>query len=328
MPSHIWLGVSVENRAYVSRIAHLKQINSPARFISFEPLLGPIGGIDLTGIAWAIVGGESGHGCRPMDPSWAIEIRDVCQRDGVAFLFKQWGGRTPKAGGRMLDGQTWDEYPMQVVPAELAESMAHSQTTPDETTKKQATSGNRETLLELADEINAAVPDLDDKSIKLGQLLLKARDCFLGDKGGRKEWKAWVEQNIHLSDSRVRDLMRIAKAADPAAEKKKQNANNAKRQKSHRSNKAAALAASAKSDSLSDVMESPEPNERDVLTEKLVEMVRIWAHGKSVVELQVVISEITDHGDGFPEMPSFLVSKKATTAPAPAVSASNQHAVM
>lgn len=142
VPSHIWLGVSVENRAYVSRIAHLKQINSPGRFISFEPLLGPIGDIDLTGVAWAIVGGESGHGFRPVDPAWAREIRDLCQRDGVAFLFKQWGGRTPKANGRTLDGRTWDEYPMQVVPAELAKSLAlkaHPSSNPLEVTNSALT---------------------------------------------------------------------------------------------------------------------------------------------------------------------------------------------
>ena len=133
VPSHIWFGVSVEDRERTSRIAHLKQINSPARFISFEPLLGPVGDIDLTGIAWAIVGGESGHGSRPMHADWAREIRDICQRDGVAFLFKQWGGRTPKANGRTLDGRTWDEYPMQVVPAVLAESMREAMESPQRT---------------------------------------------------------------------------------------------------------------------------------------------------------------------------------------------------
>ena len=108
----------------MSRIAHLKQISSPARFISFEPLLGPVGDVNLEGVAWAIVGGESGHGFRPMDATWALQIRDLCRRDGVAFFFKQWGGRTPKAGGRILEGRTWDGFPMHLVPPELAESIS------------------------------------------------------------------------------------------------------------------------------------------------------------------------------------------------------------
>ncbi|MFD2103017.1 DUF5131 family protein [Tabrizicola soli] len=98
-PRHIWLGVSVEDAAHASRIEHLKQINSDARFISFEPLLGPVGDVDLQGVAWAIVGGESGPRARPMDESWARQIRDICERDDVAFFFKQWGGARPKSGG-------------------------------------------------------------------------------------------------------------------------------------------------------------------------------------------------------------------------------------
>lgn len=119
VPSHIWLGVSVEDAAYKSRIDHLKSINSEARFISFEPLLGAIGSVDLKGVAWAIVGGESGPGARPMEEEWAIELRNVCLRDGVAFFFKQWGGARPKSGGRVLDGEEWNGFPTDIVPAAI-----------------------------------------------------------------------------------------------------------------------------------------------------------------------------------------------------------------
>ena len=111
VPRHIWLGVSVEDAAHASRIEHLKQINSDARFISFEPLLGPVGDVDLQGVAWAIVGGESGPRARPMDESWVRQIRDICERDDVAFFFKQWGGARPKSGGRLLDGEEWNGFP-------------------------------------------------------------------------------------------------------------------------------------------------------------------------------------------------------------------------
>ena len=122
VPSHIWLGVSVEDSAHKRRIEHLRQINSDARFISFEPLLGPIGEVNLTDIAWAIVGGESGPRARPMAPAWATELRLVCSRYGVAFFFKQWGGPRPKSGGRLLDGGEWNGFPWQIVPeAILAE---------------------------------------------------------------------------------------------------------------------------------------------------------------------------------------------------------------
>jgi len=116
VPSHIWLGVSVEDTAHVGRIEHLKAINTPGRFISFEPLLGPIGSIDLNGIAWAIVGGESGAGARPMEPNWAIEVRDACSQYGVEFFFKQWGGFRPKSGGRLLEGIEWNGFPFHIVP--------------------------------------------------------------------------------------------------------------------------------------------------------------------------------------------------------------------
>ena len=115
-PPHIWLGASVENAAHCSRIRHLRQIKTEARFISFEPLLGRIGDVDLAGIAWAIVGGESGPRARPMAEEWAQEFRDVCSRDGVAFFFKQWGGLRPKSGGRLLDGEEWSAFPWRIVP--------------------------------------------------------------------------------------------------------------------------------------------------------------------------------------------------------------------
>ncbi len=124
VPAHIWLGVSVEDAAHVSRIGHLKDVNSDARFVSFEPLLGPIDEVDLRGVAWAIVGGESGPGARPMRPAWARRLRDICERDGVAFFFKQWGGARPKSGGRLLDGEEWNGFPTHVVPPKILEKIS------------------------------------------------------------------------------------------------------------------------------------------------------------------------------------------------------------
>ena len=110
-PSHVWLGVSIENKSALSRLRHLRQTRATVRFVSFEPLLGPMGEVDLSGIHWVIAGGESGPGARPVAEDWLREIRDQCQAQGVAFFFKQWGGRTPKAGGNVLDGRQWLEYP-------------------------------------------------------------------------------------------------------------------------------------------------------------------------------------------------------------------------
>lgn len=123
VPSHIWLGVSVEDSAHKSRIEHLRQINSEARFISFEPLLGSIGEVDLSGIAWAIVGGESGPRARAMEPIWATELRDACRHFGVAFFFKQWGGARPKSGGRLLEGMEWNGFPWKVVPKSVMDNL-------------------------------------------------------------------------------------------------------------------------------------------------------------------------------------------------------------
>lgn len=107
---NIWMGVSVENQNYVKRVDYLRQVPAKVRFLSCEPLLGSLQ-LDLTDIHWVIVGGESGQKHRPMEVEWAQSIRDQCQAKGVAFFFKQWGGRTPKAGGRLLDEQIWDEMP-------------------------------------------------------------------------------------------------------------------------------------------------------------------------------------------------------------------------
>ncbi len=110
-PPHIWLGVSFENGDQLSRVKHLQNARACVKFISAEPLLGPVGKVDLSGIDWVIVGGESGPKARPMKESWATEIRDQCLEQSVAFFFKQWGGYRPKSGGRLLEGREWNEYP-------------------------------------------------------------------------------------------------------------------------------------------------------------------------------------------------------------------------
>jgi protein gp37 len=110
-PSNVWQGVSVENQRYAARIGELVKVPAAVRFLSVEPLLGPITGLPLDGIDWVIVGGESGPGHRPMQPEWVRGIRDQCATAGIAFFFKQWGGRTPKSGGRLLDDQEWNEMP-------------------------------------------------------------------------------------------------------------------------------------------------------------------------------------------------------------------------
>ena len=108
---NVWLGTSIESDRYAFRADHLRDTPAAVRFLSLEPLLGPLPSLDLTGIDWVIVGGESGLASRPMNPAWVRDLRDRCVDADVAFFFKQWGGRTPKANGRTLDGQTWDEYP-------------------------------------------------------------------------------------------------------------------------------------------------------------------------------------------------------------------------
>lgn len=110
-PKNVWMGVSVENAKYTNRIDHLRTTGAAVKFLSVEPLLGPIPNLDVTGIDWVIVGGESGRTPRPMQESWALEIRDQCNRAHVPFFFKQWGGTNKKAAGRDLVGRTWDEMP-------------------------------------------------------------------------------------------------------------------------------------------------------------------------------------------------------------------------
>jgi len=112
-PSHVWMGVSVENGDYVERIDDLRQCQAAVKFLSLEPLIGALPKLDLIGIDWVIVGGESGPDARPMDAEWVIDIRNQCQKAGVAFFFKQWGGVQKKKTGRILDGRTWDEMPNQ-----------------------------------------------------------------------------------------------------------------------------------------------------------------------------------------------------------------------
>jgi protein gp37 len=110
----IWLGASVETQAYVHRARVVSQLPSAVRFLSCEPLLGPLDLNEVLGeskVNWVIVGGESGHGARAMDPAWLIALRDQCRAAGVAFFFKQWGGRNKKAAGRQLEGRAWDEFP-------------------------------------------------------------------------------------------------------------------------------------------------------------------------------------------------------------------------
>jgi protein gp37 len=108
---NVWLGTSVESETYKGRITALQKISARVRFISFEPLIGSIGKIDLSGIHWAIVGGESGPRARPMDARWVEEIRQQCRRQKVDFFFKQWGGINKKAAGRKYRGRTWDAFP-------------------------------------------------------------------------------------------------------------------------------------------------------------------------------------------------------------------------
>src|SRR5438876_1164646 len=110
-PPNVWMGVSIENQRFVHRADHLRQVPAAVRFISAEPLLGPLEGLDLDGIDWLIAGGESGPRHRRIDPAWVTELRDRCETAGVAFFFKQWGGRTPKAGGRLLEGVQHDALP-------------------------------------------------------------------------------------------------------------------------------------------------------------------------------------------------------------------------
>ncbi|TLS48307.1 phage Gp37/Gp68 family protein [Paenibacillus antri] len=114
-PANVWQGVSVENENVTHRIDHLRNVNAQVRFLSIEPLLGPIEKIDLREIHWVIVGGESGPGSREMKPDWVRNLRDQCIEQNVAFFFKQWGGVQKHRTGRVIDGRTWDEYPSLII---------------------------------------------------------------------------------------------------------------------------------------------------------------------------------------------------------------------
>jgi protein gp37 len=116
-PPNLWMGVSVENNDALFRVDDLRAVPAAVRFLSCEPLLGPLEGLDLDGIGWVIAGGESGPMRRPLDPDWVTSIRDCCLVARVPFFFKQWGGKTPKAGGRELDGRYWDQMPISAAPA-------------------------------------------------------------------------------------------------------------------------------------------------------------------------------------------------------------------
>lgn len=111
VPPNVWMGVSVENAKYTERIEHLVTVPAKVRFLSVEPLLGPIPKLPLRGLQWVIVGGESGPKSRPMEPAWVMSIRDQCVSRDVPFFFKQWGGTRKALAGRVLEGRTWDEMP-------------------------------------------------------------------------------------------------------------------------------------------------------------------------------------------------------------------------
>jgi len=110
-PGNLWMGVSVENEAALARVKHLRTVPAAVRFLSCEPLLGPLPSLDLSGIGWVITGGESGPNHRPIEVDWVRDIRDRCVQDGVPFFHKQWGGARPKSNGNVLDGQVWEQMP-------------------------------------------------------------------------------------------------------------------------------------------------------------------------------------------------------------------------
>jgi len=110
-PENVWMGVTVESEKYLHRIDNLREVNAPIRFLSMEPLLGPVPNLNLKGIDWVIVGGESGPGARPMNEEWVLDIKRQCEKQDAAFFFKQWGGVNKKKTGRLLLGRTWDDSP-------------------------------------------------------------------------------------------------------------------------------------------------------------------------------------------------------------------------
>lgn len=116
-PANVWMGVSVESKKYAFRIEHLRHTHAAVKFLSVEPLLGPLPGLNLQGVQWVIVGGESGPGARPIAKEWVTDIRDQCLNAGVSFFFKQWGGINKKRTGRLLEGRTWDDLPKNSIAA-------------------------------------------------------------------------------------------------------------------------------------------------------------------------------------------------------------------
>jgi len=123
-PPNVWMGVSVENKDYTWRIDDLRQTHARTKFLSIEPLLGPIADLNLSGIDWVIVGGESGPGARPIQRNWVVDIRRQCRQAGVAFFFKQWGGVNKKKTGRKLDGRTYDEMPISQNDEDVQQSLS------------------------------------------------------------------------------------------------------------------------------------------------------------------------------------------------------------
>ena len=113
-PDNVWMGVTVEDNGRVPRIDRLRGVPASVRFLSVEPLLGPLPDLDLSGVDWVIVGGESGPGARPLDPEWVLAIRDKCVESSIPFFFKQWGGVRKKAAGRELESRTWSQMPVRV----------------------------------------------------------------------------------------------------------------------------------------------------------------------------------------------------------------------
>ncbi len=118
-PSNVWMGVSIENNDYVFRADHLRQTQAKTKFLSIEPLLGPITTLNLAEIDWVIVGGESGPKARPLKQEWVVQLRDQCLRENIPFFFKQWGGTRKKITGRQLEGRTWDQMPWDAVPNKM-----------------------------------------------------------------------------------------------------------------------------------------------------------------------------------------------------------------
>ena len=175
-PEHIWHGVSVEANDLYPRIRHLRETNSAVRFLSLEPLLGPMSNLPLDGIHWVIVGGESGPGHRHMDESWVLDIRYQCRDAQVPFFFKQWGGKTSKSGGKKLEGSEWQDYPIDV--SRFAKG------------GKMTTKQLEKLAAKVKDLIERAESGRVDDYVKAGSELIAAKAAVR--KAGRK-WGEWLE---------------------------------------------------------------------------------------------------------------------------------------